>query len=165
MFKRPMRFDQVVTGQDFGRSFRNPPAMSLVHRCLNMLKDRLPETFECELDSIAPRFEHPLVSGCQTFRVDLISEADFWPKFIAGENERGEIKEDTTLLGDKTVPSSPEARRKYFSKRENLERFYFNPGLLYTFDYYCNFFAPATYSMEIAPPFRIDLIPYFNGYP
>lgn len=45
-FKRRIRFDQVVTGQEFGRPFRNTPSSTMVKRGLDMLKHKLPETFE-----------------------------------------------------------------------------------------------------------------------
>lgn len=45
-FKQRMRFDEVVTGQEFGRPFRNTPSSTIVKRGLNMLKHKLPETFE-----------------------------------------------------------------------------------------------------------------------
>jgi hypothetical protein len=45
-FKRRVRFDEVVTGQEFGRPFRNTPSSTMVKRGLDMLKHKLPETFE-----------------------------------------------------------------------------------------------------------------------
>lgn len=45
-FKRRMRFDQVMTGQEFGRPFRNMPSSTMVKKGLEMLKHKLPATFE-----------------------------------------------------------------------------------------------------------------------
>lgn len=45
-FKRRIRFGEVITGQEFGRPFRNTPSSSMVKRGLDMLKHKLPETFE-----------------------------------------------------------------------------------------------------------------------
>lgn len=45
-FKKRIRFDEVVTGQEFGRPFRNTPSSAIVKRGLSMLKHKLPETFE-----------------------------------------------------------------------------------------------------------------------
>jgi len=55
-FKRRIRFDEIVTGQDFGRPFRNMPSSKMVKKGLDLLKHKLPETFEW--------YEHlyPLVS-------------------------------------------------------------------------------------------------------
>lgn len=168
-FAERVRFDRVVTGQDFGRPFRNAPAVSLVKKGLELLKPKLPETFECDLFTEAPRFEHPLIAGCQGFRVDKPEETTEdekdGPLGLVGEDENGEIIEDSTLLGDPSVPRDAAARRKYFSKRENLERFYFEPDLVYTFDFYANFFSPVRHTLELTSFFRVDLAPYFNGYP
>lgn len=84
--------------------------------------------------------------------------------YIIGENETGGIVEDTTMLGGE-VPSSSEQRRKFFSKLENLQNYYFETEHLYTFEFYSNFFSPTKHRIELAPFFSFDLIPYFNGIP
>ena len=112
-----------------------------------------------------PRFEHPLICGCQSFRVDKTSQFDEQSYTLLGEGTRGEIIEDCSLLGDE-VPKNPEKRRKFFCKQKNLENYYFEPNdYVYTFDFYANFFSPARHRLEINPFFSIDLIPYFNGRP
>ena len=111
-----------------------------------------------------PRFEHPLIAGCQNFRVDPISSFSSNGS-IVGLDERGGIIEDTSLLEDDTIPKEPELRRKFFAKQENLKQFYFEPNLLYTFEFYANFFSPIKHKLEITPFFSLDLSPYFNGYP
>jgi hypothetical protein len=165
-FSRRMRFDEVTTGQEFGRPFRNTPSSKMVKRGLDLLKHKLPETFECDFFSDEPRFEHPLLAGCNHFRVDIpedvegVSESD-----IHGIGDDGNVIEDTTLLDDAAIPSDGVSRRKYFAKNCNLEKYYYEPELLYTFDFYANFFSPMRHRLELTPFFSIDLIPYFNGYP
>jgi len=97
------------------------------------------------------------VAGCQAFRVDHIDD-----RSLDSENR---IEEDTTLLADPSIPKGAEKRKIFFSKKTNLERFHFETDLLYTFDFYANFFSPSRHRLEITPFFMIDLIPYFNGYP
>lgn len=63
-------FDEVITGQEFGRPFRNAPSSKLVQHLLDMLKHKLPDSFDCDFSSDKPYFEHPLLSGCQHFRID-----------------------------------------------------------------------------------------------
>lgn len=84
---------------------------------------------------------------------------------IYGVGQDGNVIENTSLLDDPTVPRDGVARRKYFSKGGNLERFYFETEFVYTFDFYANFFSPARHRLELTPFFSVDLIPYFNGYP
>lgn len=165
-FKRRTRFDSVVTGQDFGRPFRNAPSSRVVKRGLELLKHKLPETFECDLFSEEPRFEHPLLAGCQHFRVDRPEDvADLPGRDMHGIGDDGNVIEDTHLLEDECIPQDGVGRRKYFAKNCNLERYYFEPDLVYTFDFFANFFSPARHRLELTPFFSVDLVPYFNGYP
>ncbi len=165
-FKKRIRFDEVVTGQEFGRPFRNTPSTRIVKKGLHLLKHKLPETFECDLFSDKPRFEHPLLAGCQHFRVDRPEDIDEMPdSHFYGIGEDGNVMENTFLLGDVEVPDDGVARRKYFSKTSNLEKYHFETDFVYTFDFFSNFFAPYRHRLELTPFFSIDLIPYFNGYP
>lgn len=165
-FKRRIRFDNITTGQEFGRPFRNAPSSGVVKRGLDLLKHKLPQTFDCDLFSEEPRFAHPLLAGCQHFRIDRLEDVEGLPDGdILGIGDDGNTIEDTSLLEDDSVPSDGVARRKYFAKNSNLERYYFEPDLCYTFDFFANFFSPARHRLEISPFFSVDLIPYFNGYP
>lgn len=110
-----------------------------------------------------PKFEHPLLAGCQSFRIDRPEDVD--ENDIHGVGEDGNVIEDTSLLDDTSVPQDGVARRKYFSKNDNLEKFYFETEFVYTFDFYANFFSPVKHRLELTTFFSVDLIPYFNGYP
>lgn len=46
IFSKRCRFDEVVTGQDFDRPFRNAPSSAIVKRGLDLMRSRLPENFE-----------------------------------------------------------------------------------------------------------------------
>jgi len=121
----------------------------------------------CNSDLFAqkPRFEHPLICGCQGFRIDEAVDANLYlPHQLMGEDEHGKIIENTQILGHE-VPKSSERRRKYFSKHENLEKYYFEPAYIYTFEFYSNWFSPMRYRIEVAPFFSFDLVQYFNGCP
>lgn len=164
-FKRRVRFDKIVTGQEFGRPFRNAPSSRVVKRGLELLKNKLPETFDCDFFSEEPRFEHPLLAGCQHFRIDRPEDIGDLPgSEMHGIADDGNVIEDTHLL-DESIPQDGDGRRKYFAKSCNLERFYFEPDLVYTFDFFANFFSPARHRLELTPFFSVDLVPYFNGYP
>lgn len=119
-----------------------------------------------DLFSDNPIFEHPLMAGCQHFRVDRPEDIEGLPEDeIYGVGEDGNVIENTLLLDNANIPQDGVGRRKYFSKNCNLEQFYFEPQFVYTFDFFANFFSPARHRLELTPFFSIDLIPYFNGYP
>ncbi len=46
VFKKRIRFDEVTTGQDFGRPFRNTPSATIVKKGLDLLRNKLPDSFE-----------------------------------------------------------------------------------------------------------------------
>ena len=166
-FKKRIRYDRVVTGQEFDRPFRNKPSSKLVERGLQLLKNKLPETFECELFCNEPRFEHPLLAGCQHFRVDHQQDLVGLPdNQLYGIGDDGNVIEDTTQINITSSCRDGVARRKFFSSNTNLEQFYFEPDdLVYTFDFFANFFSPVRHRLELTPFFSVDLIPYFNGFP
>ena len=166
-FKKRIRYDRVVTGQEFDRPFRNKPSSKLVERGLNLLRNKLPETFECELFCNEPRFEHPLLAGCQHFRVDHQQDLVGLPdNQLYGIGDDGNVIEDTTQINITSSCRDGVARRKFFSSNTNLEQFYFEPDdLVYTFDFFANFFSPVRHRLELTPFFSVDLIPYFNGFP
>jgi len=45
-FKRRIRFDKLITGQEFDRAFCNTPSTALVKKGIDLLRSRLPDTFE-----------------------------------------------------------------------------------------------------------------------
>lgn len=165
-FKRRIRFDKLITGQEFDRPFRNKPSNKMVNKGLDLLRSRLPQTFEMDLFTERPRFEHPLLAGCQKFRIDRLEDVEGLPgSEMYGVGEDGNVIEDSSLLNDDSVPSDGVARRKFFSVTSNLEKHYFELDLVYTFDFYANFFSAIRHRLELTPFFSVDLIPYFNGYP
>ena len=165
-FLHRTRFDDVITGQEFDRPFRNKPSSQIVQKLLDMLKNKLPDSFECDFLAEKPFFEHPLLAGCQHFRVDKATDDFSAEDELHGISADGNVIEDTSLLNDDKIPQDGAGRRKFFSKSSNLGRFYFEPdNLLYTFDFYSNFFSPTKFSLEMGPLLSIDVISYFNGYP
>lgn len=160
-FLKRTRFDDVITGQEFKRAFRNAPSSQIVQRLLDMLKNKLPDSFECDFLAEEPYFLHPLLAGCQHFRIDEIKENK--RDELHGISSDGEVIEDTTLLNDDNIPQDGAGRRKFFSNSSNLCQYFFEPDLMYTFDFYSNFFSPTKFSLEMGPLLSINLIPYLSG--
>lgn len=83
--------------------------------------------------SETPQFEHPLLAGCQSFRIDHPEKLDYNDtQCLIGANERGDIIEDTSLLNDPSIPEDSVSRKKFFSKTENLEKYFFETEYIYT---------------------------------
>lgn len=164
-FLNRIRFDDLITGQEFKRAFRNAPSSQIVQRLLDMLKNKLPDSFECDFLADEPFFLHPLLAGCQHFRIDEVEENNSTGDELCGISSDGEVIEDTTLLNDNSIPQDGAGRRKFFSKSSNLCRYFFEPDLIYTFDFYSNFFSPTKFSLEMGPLLSFDTICYLNGQP
>lgn len=165
-FKKRIGFDNVVTGQEFERPFRNRPNAQIIKRGIEMLRNRLPESFECDLFSSKPMFEHPLICGCNSFRIDPYDPKVEALDKIIGTDGSGQVIEDISLLNDADIPKNGEKRKKYFSKNKTLKKYFYEPDKLYTFEFYSNWFNPLDFRLDLAPPIlSFDLTPYFNGYP
>jgi hypothetical protein len=125
----------VFSGQEFYDKIPSLPPKSVVNTVFSLLSSKLPPTFLQDVFSDEPYFLSPLVNTCQGFAVEKPgSQQD-----IAGNAEnKWAIHENTELLGAE-VPKDGEKRRKFFATNENLQRFHFEPDLVYSFDGYQHF--------------------------
>jgi len=69
-FKRPLRFDQVYSGQEFSRTLRHVPAKRLVKWAFGVVRSRLPEVAYADLFGPLPYFLNPLITGSKVVRAD-----------------------------------------------------------------------------------------------
>merc|ERR1712070_429721 len=69
-FKKPIRFDNVFSGQEFVKPLRNIPGRRLVKWAMTLLRSRLPETFQCDVFCSQPYFLSRLISASQAVRAD-----------------------------------------------------------------------------------------------
>jgi len=69
-FKEPLRFDQVFGGQEFAGGLRNIPGKWLIKWAFELLKPRLPKSFQADLFAPSPYFLSPLILTAQKMRVD-----------------------------------------------------------------------------------------------
>jgi len=152
-FKSRTRFDSVFGGQEFVRAIPSLPPRSVVETVFSLLASKLPPAFLCDVFSQEPYFLSPLVNTCQGFRVERRGEE----RPVEGEERDGwNVKEETGLLGAE-VPDEPERRRRFFAKRENLERFYYEPDLVYTFDCYQHYMDMASMQFIVTRFLQFDV--------
>lgn len=141
-FKKRMRFDEVLSGQEFSQPLRELPMQFVVRGVLNLIKHRLPPGNSIDLFGDEPHFLSPFINDQQTVCVTDPSKGETPPDIAAHE-----LPEDMRHAGHE-IPDERWARRKYFSKQANLEKYYFEPGLVYTFDFYQHFFRPFDFKLD-----------------
>ena len=147
-FKRRVRFDKVLNGQEFAKPFVNVPARRVVNWAFGLVKSKMPSTFRNDFFGASPYFLSPLAADMQAMSVERAGGGASAPQDVrggtalkgsaeaaAGELPFGEIREDCALLGE-GVPAEGTARRKYFGDPSTLEAHWFEPGLVYTFNNY-----------------------------
>mmetsp|Transcript_31648 Transcript_31648/g.41824 ORF Transcript_31648/g.41824 Transcript_31648/m.41824 type:complete len:748 (-) Transcript_31648:124-2367(-) len=155
-FKKRVRTDQVLTGQCYRKPFVNLPARWLIRSGLSLFR-RLSPALQADLFAKHPIMLSPLISTSQTVMVE---------RHGMESPVSGELEENTTLLGglftEGAVPAS--ARKRFFSKPRNLQQYYFEPGLVYTFDFYQHMLDVTT--LEINLGFRrLDISRFLNRQP
>ena len=146
-FKRRVRFDKVLNGQEFAKPLKLP-AQRVVTWAFGLVKNKLPSTFLNDFFGERPFFLSPLAADMQAMSVERAGSGARAPQDVcggtalkgsaeaaAGELPFGEIREDCALLGA-GVPTEATARRKYFGDPPTLEAHWFEPGLVYTFNNY-----------------------------
>jgi len=152
-FKRRTRFDKVFSGQEFSKPLAWTPSRPIVSTCFTVLSPVLPPTFKYDVFSERPYFLSPLLCTCQGFAVERPGEQQ---DVFGVPEKKWAIDENTALLNDPDVPKNGDKRRKYFGVQRNLEKFYFEPGLVYTFDYYQHYFDATQMTLDLSSLLKFD---------
>ncbi len=74
------------------------------------------------------------------------------------------LEEDMSLLGKKFDGMSNKRRRAYFSKLSNLEKQFYDPNLVYTFDLYQHIIHLSTFNIDIGM-IKYDLLKFLDSKP
>ena len=179
-FKRPLRFDQVFSGQEFAKPLRNIPGRReklcscvgyLTHKglaiashdrwlikwALSLLRSRLPDTFQADAFAEKPYFLSPLISTSQSVRADRDIPQDITSNVIDEEN-----KEFGGPFTEKKF--NGEQRRKFFGDIQTLQQYTFDPDVTYTFDYYQQFFRAGLFALDVGVKL-LDLAHYVGKQP
>jgi len=160
-FKNRTRFDKVFSGSEFPKKISSLPPKGIIDLVFNLLSSKLPPTFLCDVYADEPYFLSPLVNTCQGFAVERPSEVQ---DIFGQEKNKWNLVEDTTLLGD-GVPRNAEKRRKFFAVQENLEKYYYETDLTYTFDYYQHYLDMATMNFVVTSFLKFDVSKYVGRQP
>jgi hypothetical protein len=180
-FKRRIRCRDVVCGQEFGHSLELP--MQLVVRPVLAAIQMMQPAMQVDLFADTPHLLTPLAATAQTLSVvqpGQQSDCGFCAKapLEAGDTSLGTVGavvedpvEDTTLLGGwfSSSERSPQERKDWFNARaaaadldheQAEEGEWFEPGVVYTFDFYSH-----VLDMQTMSAFGFDVVPILNGNP
>ena len=160
-FKSRTRFDKVFSGQEFGERIPSLPPKKVVDTVFYLLSSKLPPTFKADVFAEEPYFLSPLVNTCQGFAVERPSDKQ---DILGSASNKWTIKENTALLGAE-VPRDGEKRRKFFATSQNLERFFFEPDLVYTFDYYQHYMDMKTMKFIVTSFLQFDVASVLGKQP
>uniref|UniRef100_A0A6S8E8Z1 Domain of unknown function at the cortex 1 domain-containing protein n=1 Tax=Aplanochytrium stocchinoi TaxID=215587 RepID=A0A6S8E8Z1_9STRA len=155
-FKENLRTNQVVTGYEFKRKVVNIPAKWIVRSALSVVRTLAP-TMKEDIFSDEPYFLNPLLQTVQTLDVS-------WPGKEPDITK--EFSENNSLLGGKFSKHniSRTSRKHYFASGNNGKKHFFDPELLYTFDFYEDKFDPSSFKL-VLPFMSFDVCKYLDSQP
>ena len=93
------------------------------------------------------------------FRVD-VSRIGQEPSLDIEED----IEEDMSLLGKKFVGMASKRRKAHFSRRRNLRKHFFDPNLVYTFDFFQQTLNMSSFEADIGM-IHYDLLKILGSKP
>lgn len=178
-FKRRIRCRDVVCGQEFARPLELPTQL-VVRPVLSVIQMMQP-AIQVDLFAKRPHLLTPLAATAQTLSVARLGqqsnrgfvasapEADGTAPDAVGAVVEDPV-EDTGQLGGWFSDSarSPQERKNWFnagavaedSSQDNEEGQWFEPGVVYTFDFYSH-----VLDMQTMSAFGFDVLPILNGNP
>jgi len=138
-FKKRICFDRLYTGQCFEKPFINLPAQCLISSALKVVRTLSPG-LKCNIHCENPYIMSPIASAAQIFNVCYPGNETPLPK---------ESKEDMTLVDPKFKNLSASDRKNLMSNMNELQKYYFEPGYIYTFSFYSHQILPYSYVLHL----------------
>jgi len=173
-FRHRTPFSEVLTGQAFDRPPALPPqwALNLGLSIVRSLNPSIQENLTQQDACVGGRYIlSPLIATAQTVHIAHGPSASDSP--TSGERIMPprllgacDVPEQTTLLGGMFASGQvPQGRRKkHFQRPENLSGHFFEPDLIYTFDFYQHLFLPSTCEFDLGF-YKLDVSRYLNRQP
>lgn len=131
-FKKSISFADVYCGQAWESKLAVAPP-SMLMKIVTPLMHMLQPGMHCNLEGDHPFVLSPLMSTMQAI---VISTKGTEPPLLAPDGSIEEMKENLSILGPEFCGMSAAARKAFFSDEKNLEKFSFDPELVYSFDFY-----------------------------
>lgn len=148
-FRQRLPFSSVNTGQIFSKALKNLPPKWVLTAAMAMMS-RIQPALQVRLTGDSPYMLSPLIATSQTV---VVSREGMQPSIVV---DLDPIEEDISLVdasvfGLTGVKASARAKKRkaFFSKRANLEKYEFDPALVYTFDFYQHLFNMGTFLADL----------------
>ncbi|CAK9091110.1 Uncharacterized protein SCF082_LOCUS42929 [Durusdinium trenchii] len=150
-FKEQLPFSEVQTGQEFCKPVRQPP--SLITNAVVRFFRTLAPLLQVHVGQ-QTYFLSPMAQTVQTMHISD-SEVELRPDTVVEEN-----------FGDTELgrPMTAIQRKKYLSKKSNLDQFAYDPSRHYTFDFYNDKLDMQDFHLRALGQ-RFDIQKYLKGQP
>jgi hypothetical protein len=141
-FKRRTQFSSVYTGQVLEEPVTSLPAKWIVRSALKLVSNLQP-AIKVNLTGNKPYILSPLASAAQKIIVSMPGDEPSVSKNIY-------FSEEDMVLQSKDFENMDRIKRRaYLSKRANLNKYYFETDLVYTFDFYQHLINLSTFKLEL----------------
>lgn len=163
-FRQRLPFSAVNTGQIFPKALKNLPPKWVLTATMAMVS-RIQPALQARLTGDAPYLLSPLIATSQTV---VVSQIGSEPSILV---DLQPLEEDISLVNSSEfgLPGAKAAarvkkRKSFFSRRANLEKYEFDPSLVYTFDFYQHLVSLGTFFAELGFA-RFDLLRVIDQSP
>jgi hypothetical protein len=165
-FKERIRMDQVVTGGEFRRPFENIPPRTIVYTGQELFKVITPG-LACDVTADEPYYLALLGGLVSQMSVDTKDTVPNILDFVIPEQcdiiegNNGFFQDGKHL----DVQTRGSRRVKQLANPATAKQYYYEPGLIYTFDNMQSYLHLDTYSFDVGKVLTLKLERHLNGQP
>jgi hypothetical protein len=165
-FKERIRMDQLVTGGEFRRPFENIPPRTIVYTGQELFKVITPG-LACDVTADEPYYLALLGGLVSQMSVDTKDTVPNILDFVIPEQcdiiegNNGYFKDGKHL----DVQARGSRRVKQLANPATAKQYYFEPGLIYTFDNMQSYLHLDSYSFDVGKVLTLKLERHLNGQP
>ena len=165
-FKERIRMDQVVTGGEFRRPFENIPPRTIVYTGQELFKVITPG-LACDVTADEPYYLALLGGLVSQMSVDTKDTVPNILDFVIPEQcdiiegNNGFFQDGKHL----DVQTRGSRRVKQLANPATAKQYYYEPGLVYTFDNMQSYLHLDTYSFDVGKVLTLKLERHLNGQP
>lgn len=165
-FKERIRMDQVVTGGEFRRPFENIPPRTIVYTGQELFKVITPG-LACDVTADEPYYLALLGGLVSQMSVDTKDTVPNILDFVIPEQcdiiegNNGFFRDGKHL----DVQTRGSRRVKQLANPATAKQYYYEPGLIYTFDNMQSYLHLDTYSFDVGKVLTLKLERHLNGQP